>query len=229
MLRSEMINCDIPKGVQNSYTLPAYTQASDTQFKVIEDVESFNKSPVRHDSHDETSPEAYRKYSPTVQGDDGSSPTGRQHTYTALQQAQVRPGQADCYYPLQPVATRDHQPYQTSAEGHRGYAQQCAGGDFPTHAYGHARFSHAADSDHRMSAGFNKPSPQMNGVYPHPSTGKPYLYPESGDVDGQDVAASGGGGMFPRPGKVCIYLCNRNLWARFHMHTTEMIITKQGR
>ncbi|XP_061181112.1 uncharacterized protein LOC133189726 [Saccostrea echinata] len=27
----------------------------------------------------------------------------------------------------------------------------------------------------------------------------------------------------------CIYLCNRELWIKFHQHTTEMIITKQGR
>ena len=26
-----------------------------------------------------------------------------------------------------------------------------------------------------------------------------------------------------------VYLCNRDLWSRFHAHTTEMIITKQGR
>ena len=36
--------------------------------------------------------------------------------------------------------------------------------------------------------------------------------------------------QFPsRPGKACVYLCNRDLWLRFHSHTCEMIITKQGR
>ncbi|ESO86062.1 hypothetical protein LOTGIDRAFT_129911, partial [Lottia gigantea] len=30
-------------------------------------------------------------------------------------------------------------------------------------------------------------------------------------------------------GKVCVYLCNRELWVKFHQHTCEMIITKQGR
>lgn len=29
--------------------------------------------------------------------------------------------------------------------------------------------------------------------------------------------------------KACVYLCNRDLWAKFHQHTCEMIITKQGR
>ena len=29
--------------------------------------------------------------------------------------------------------------------------------------------------------------------------------------------------------KASVYLCNRDLWTRFHAHTTEMIITKQGR
>lgn len=33
----------------------------------------------------------------------------------------------------------------------------------------------------------------------------------------------------PSPGKACVYLCNRDLWVKFHSHTTEMIITKQGR
>ena len=30
-------------------------------------------------------------------------------------------------------------------------------------------------------------------------------------------------------GSVCVYLCNRDLWSKFHAHTCEMIITKQGR
>ncbi|CAH1775723.1 unnamed protein product [Owenia fusiformis] len=29
--------------------------------------------------------------------------------------------------------------------------------------------------------------------------------------------------------KACVYLCNRDIWSKFHQHTTEMIITKQGR
>ena len=35
-------------------------------------------------------------------------------------------------------------------------------------------------------------------------------------------------GMFST-GNICVYLCNRDLWAKFHTHTCEMIITKQGR
>nr|BAB19985.1 Pf-TBRAIN [Ptychodera flava] len=30
-------------------------------------------------------------------------------------------------------------------------------------------------------------------------------------------------------GKACVYLCNRDLWLKFHQQNTEMIITKQGR
>lgn len=33
----------------------------------------------------------------------------------------------------------------------------------------------------------------------------------------------------PQQNKASVYLCNRQLWLRFHQHTTEMIITKQGR
>lgn len=29
--------------------------------------------------------------------------------------------------------------------------------------------------------------------------------------------------------KAAVFLCNRELWAKFHTHTTEMIVTKQGR
>ncbi|KAK3087238.1 hypothetical protein FSP39_003446 [Pinctada imbricata] len=39
---------------------------------------------------------------------------------------------------------------------------------------------------------------------------------------------SNGQGRFQQ-NKACIQLCNAELWARFHQHTTEMIITKQGR
>ena len=35
-------------------------------------------------------------------------------------------------------------------------------------------------------------------------------------------------GMY-NTGNVCVYLCNRDLWSKFHVHTCEMIITKQGR
>lgn len=31
------------------------------------------------------------------------------------------------------------------------------------------------------------------------------------------------------PGKAGVFLCNRELWSKFHAHTTEMIVTKQGR
>ena len=29
--------------------------------------------------------------------------------------------------------------------------------------------------------------------------------------------------------KACVFLCNRELWSKFHAHETEMIVTKQGR
>nr|BAS66826.1 T-brain transcription factor [Glyptocidaris crenularis] len=35
--------------------------------------------------------------------------------------------------------------------------------------------------------------------------------------------------MASGPGKAAIYLCNRDLWRKFHQYKTEMIITKQGR
>lgn len=50
-----------------------------------------------------------------------------------------------------------------------------------------------------------------------------YSAPPSGSSS-SDVSLDHGGGS-----GACVYLCNRNLWVRFHAHVTEMIITKQGR
>lgn len=33
----------------------------------------------------------------------------------------------------------------------------------------------------------------------------------------------------PTTGKAGVFLCNRELWSKFHTHITEMIVTKQGR
>ena len=33
----------------------------------------------------------------------------------------------------------------------------------------------------------------------------------------------------PTAGKAGVFLCNRDLWEKFHRHITEMIVTKQGR
>jgi hypothetical protein len=42
------------------------------------------------------------------------------------------------------------------------------------------------------------------------------------------VQPSPAAGFYPH-GSICVYLCNRDLWTKFHQHTCEMIITKQGR
>lgn len=42
------------------------------------------------------------------------------------------------------------------------------------------------------------------------------------------VRPNSASGFYPH-GSICVYLCNRDLWAKFHQHTCEMIITKQGR
>ena len=46
-----------------------------------------------------------------------------------------------------------------------------------------------------------------------------------------DGGMSAGPNMLPPPHacKAAVYLCNRELWTKFHQHQTEMIITKQGR
>ncbi|XP_064596714.1 T-box brain protein 1-like [Liolophura sinensis] len=42
------------------------------------------------------------------------------------------------------------------------------------------------------------------------------------------VARNSEGRQYQNSG-ACVFLCNRQLWVKFHAHTTEMIITKQGR
>ena len=49
--------------------------------------------------------------------------------------------------------------------------------------------------------------------------------PEAGEQPGPTDGGYGGG----PGGKACVYLCNRDLWMKFHSHICEMIITKQGR
>lgn len=61
------------------------------------------------------------------------------------------------------------------------------------------------------------------GMLPSPST----------SVQHQNVS-NGWGGFGPQSQsssseKAGVFLCNRELWAKFHTHITEMIVTKQGR
>ncbi|XP_041472740.1 T-box protein 1-like [Lytechinus variegatus] len=57
------------------------------------------------------------------------------------------------------------------------------------------------------------------GVVPNHVVSQPYPPP----AGHQHVEVANG------PGKASVYLCNRDLWRKFHQHKTEMIITKQGR
>ena len=53
--------------------------------------------------------------------------------------------------------------------------------------------------------------------------------PEAGEQPGPTDGGYGGGPGGGPGGKACVYLCNRDLWMKFHSHICEMIITKQGR
>ena len=63
------------------------------------------------------------------------------------------------------------------------------------------------------------------------------LYQYRGVNRGQQVTARGGQNYYGQLAsaantivdRASIYLCNSDMWTRFHEHTTEMIITKQGR
>ena len=101
-----------------------------------------------------------------------------------------------------------------------------------------------------QSSNYAKPPYGSAGYYPGPFQRYHNYpgYPETGNVGhlyyhGQMSPAMGHSppgllpmgcmqpsqvGMFST-GNICVYLCNRDLWAKFHAHTCEMIITKQGR
>ena len=84
-----------------------------------------------------------------------------------------------------------------------------------------------------------------NGHIPYP-TSNPAVAPSRADNPYSGSSSTGQGGMMPgvtghsqpqqngssgsgSAAPACVYLCNRELWVKFYQHTTEMIITKQGR
>ncbi|KAK2162606.1 hypothetical protein LSH36_95g03044 [Paralvinella palmiformis] len=83
---------------------------------------------------------------------------------------------------------------------HSGYPQQGYGPPSEIH---HGGLSHL-NTDHNVSTTSLSPSDV-------PLVGTSPSYPST------------------QMSKASVYLCNRDLWTRFHAHTTEMIITKQGR
>ena len=70
-------------------------------------------------------------------------------------------------------------------------------------------------------------SPQMNGMTLGPY-GPGSRGPMTGGQAGPSEVPTGPVSPY-NPGKACVYLCNRELWVKFHANTCEMIITKQGR
>ena len=79
------------------------------------------------------------------------------------------------------------------------------------------------------STSYPGPAPE---VYDRPTTD---LYGPSSAYDGPPAASHGGSPLYGSgersagSGRACVFLCNRDMWVKFHEHTTEMIITKQGR
>ena len=84
--------------------------------------------------------------------------------------------------------------------------------------------SHSAQYPVPTTNAFDRPSADPYGTpvigsYDRPSTSHDDS-PLYGDGSGDGPAESG---------RACVFLCNREMWIKFHEHTTEMIITKQGR
>lgn len=108
---------------------------------------------------------------------------------------------------------------------------QCYGSasEFNKHAYtgGAALYS---TSFHRQNSSFPMFSDSFNAnpMYYHGQMSPALGHSPPGLMSMGCMQPGPGAGFYPH-GSICVYLCNRDLWAKFYQHTCEMIITKQGR
>lgn len=102
------------------------------------------------------------------------------------------------------------------------------GGDYMKSGYGHnaaypSTFHRQNPTYQVYSDAFN-----MGPMYYHGQMSPALAHSPPGLVPFGCIQQNPAAGFYPH-GSVCVYLCNRDLWSKFHQHTCEMIITKQGR
>ncbi|KAH3897206.1 T-box transcription factor T-like [Dreissena polymorpha] len=90
----------------------------------------------------------------------------------------------------------------------------------------HARYPYYSDSNADIEHDRN-----ADGMSVERRHEAPYGYPLVSEKASPHQWVYGGPPplVLPGPSKAAVFLCNRELWTRFHQYTTEMIVTKQGR
>ncbi|XP_067667341.1 T-box brain protein 1-like [Haliotis asinina] len=223
MLRTEPVSCEVTNSsdfapcAETRREKPYYDVVSGGTLTALEGLKSFycsqghvqgQQGTYGHQSPDSAS----RDDNSESQDTDSYSPTSSTTNYTSLQPA---------HYDHSPAAPPQY--------------------DVPPPHYDHpkAHYDHESSRDSMVPY---HPSESIPGRYPYMT---PYHQPYSSTVES--------GGLYSRvesppqepltpespsliastpgaqSGKPCVYLCNREMWLKFNAHTTEMIITKQGR
>ncbi|XP_071092565.1 T-box transcription factor TBX6-like [Haliotis cracherodii] len=223
MLRTEPVSCEVTNSsdfapcAETRREKPYYNDVSGGTFTALEGLKSFycsqGSTQRQQGTYGHQSPDsASRDDNSESQDTDGYSPPNSATNYTSLQPAHY-----------------DHSP---AAPPHY---------DVPQPAYDHPQSHYDHDSSRDSMAPYH-PSDSLQGRYPYM---KPYHqpYPSAVESEGLYSRVDSPPQELPVPesptlidpthggqsGKACVYLCNRELWLKFNTHTTEMIITKQGR
>ena len=88
--------------------------------------------------------------------------------------------------------------------------------------------SHSAPYPVPTTTVFDRPSTDPYGTPVIGSYERPSTSHDDSPLYGGNAGVNAGDGS-AETGRACVFLCNREMWIKFHEHTTEMIITKQGR
>ncbi len=92
-----------------------------------------------------------------------------------------------------------------------------------SHVYGNPVSAHV-DQGRSCAMSAARGDPESTDTPPYSDSCPPFsMELSSGSLNGHQVQDA------LSPSKASVYLCNREIWVKFHAHTTEMIITKQGR
>ena len=109
----------------------------------------------------------------------------------------------------------------------QGYPSHVYPGQYGTSPYGTAPTGQNVYSSH-MQYPTATPTIASSGTVPY-SASSPTSHGEMMPGGPGNTAHSQPQQNGSSPAPACVYLCNRELWVKFYQHTTEMIITKQGR
>ncbi|XP_033727033.1 eomesodermin-like [Pecten maximus] len=149
-------------------------------------------------------------------------------SYACLQPASISSMQGFFQHPFQ----GQYQEYSGDSSAQPVPAEQIQ--QYSNYQYGYGEAEAMSHPSHPYPRGYNGSPPS----HPHPIAHTPCNFIALSP--GMTMAPGGQTGeslspqaqsryQSPDGQEACVNLCNRDLWAKFHAHTTEMIITKQGR